>query len=109
MKTVVIKNLAQLRRELQPGRMFEVLAHQMRPDFTGQLRVVKQCQTNGLYSGLAHDLTHDISLANHGKGIWLAFNRAKDWQFEEGRCTCYDPYTHAPCMTFRVVDSATVE
>ncbi len=79
MKTV--KNLSQLKKALTVGAEFEIVEHFLKPAWTGQKRVVKYVQTNGIYSALAGEPEAELSNLNRGRGIWLPFDKASNWIF----------------------------
>ena len=80
-----IKNLAQLKRALTVGTKFKMVNH-WHEDYIGQIRVVQGVQTNGIYSGIYGDPDNTLSKLNQGKGLWMAFGKAKEWHFENGVC-----------------------
>ena len=85
-----IKNLAQLKREIQAKRPFEIVRHYVRPEFEGQIRKPNVIQTNGFYSVILDDPDHHISQANGQKGSWIDYGKASDWAFEDGLCKAFD-------------------
>lgn len=84
----MIKNLAQLKREIKVGSRFEILAHR-RTDFVGQIRVVTAVNSVGCYSVVEGEPEHEVSLANRGMGYALSWAKAPHWTFHNGVCTQY--------------------
>ena len=74
-------NFSQLKKRLSKGAKFEIVEHFLKPDWTGQKRVVKNTQTNGIYSAIDGDPDGELSNLNYGKGIWMPFNKASNWIF----------------------------
>jgi len=85
-----IKNLAQLKREIQAKRPFEIVRHYVRPEFEGQIRKPNVIQTNGFYSVILEDPDHPVSNMNGQKGSWIEYGKASDWGFEDGLCKLFD-------------------
>ncbi len=87
-KPAEIKNLAQLKRALTVGAEFEITSA-IRPDINKQLRQVKYADTTGIYS-IRPDAPDDrITLANDGRGSYLDWGKAADWDFNNGDCIAY--------------------
>lgn len=83
-----IKNLAQLKRALVVGAEFEITSA-YRPEVANQLRRVNYADTTGIYS-IRPDAPDDrVTLANDGRGSYLAWGKSSDWVFADGLCTCY--------------------
>ncbi len=95
-KPVEIKNLAQLKRALTVGTEFEIKSH-LRPEVINQIRQVKYADTTGIYS-IRPDAPDDkISTANGGRGSYLDWGKASDWEFKNGTCTLYNKgFEHTP-------------
>lgn len=86
--TAEIKNLAQLKRALVVGAEFEITSA-YRPEVANQLRRVNYADTTGIYS-IRPDAPDDrVTLANDGRGSYLAWGKSSDWVFADGLCTCY--------------------
>lgn len=85
----MIKNLSQLKKELVPGARFEIIKH-TRHECVGQTREINIANTQGFYSIIPGEPGHRISLANCGKGSWLAWSKAPYWEFEDNAATLYD-------------------
>lgn len=83
----MVKNLSQLKKALVLGARFDIVEHFNKPEWTGQKRVVKTVQTNGIYSAIAGEPDSPLSNSNYGKGIWLAFDKASNWTFDNGIAT----------------------
>ncbi len=86
---VDIKNLAQLKRALTVGAEFEITSY-IRDDVVNQWRRVKEADTVAIYS-IRPDAPDDekTTLANHGRGSYLPWEKASDWGFANGICTAY--------------------
>lgn len=86
---VDIKNLAQLKRALTVGAEFEITSY-IRGDVVNQWRRVKEADTVAIYS-IRPDAPDDekTTLANHGRGSYLPWEKASDWGFANGVCTAY--------------------
>lgn len=89
----MIKNLSQLKKELVPGAKFEILEH-TRSECVGQTREINIANTQGFYSIIPGEPVHRISLANCGKGSWLAWSKAPYWSFEGDTATLYGDEAH---------------
>lgn len=88
-KSEDIKNLAQLRRALTVGAEFEITSY-IRDDVVNQWRRVNYADTTAIYS-IRPDAPDDerTTLANHGRGSYLPWEKASDWEFANGICTAY--------------------
>ena len=86
---IEIKNLAQLKRALTVGTEFEITSY-IRDDVVNQLRRVNDADTTAIYS-IRPDVPDDKSttLANNGRGSYLPWEKASDWEFVNGSCTAY--------------------
>ena len=85
-----IKNLAQLKRGIQEKREFIIRAHRQEK-FLGQKRIPNVLKSNGFYSVISGQPEHEVSRVNHGKGSWIDFGKAAQWEFQEGTCSMYLP------------------
>lgn len=85
-----IKNLAQLKKAIQSRRSFVIVRHYVRPDFEGQIREPSTIQTNGFYSVIHGDPSHRVSQFNGGKGSWIEYGKAADWEFCGDLCKLFD-------------------
>ena len=86
-KYMPIKNLSQLKRAMQEGRVFRIIEHYVKPEYSGQLRRPGRVQTNGFYSKIADNPFHVLNTLNGCQGSYLAYGKARDWSFEDGICT----------------------
>lgn len=84
----MIKNLSQLKKKLNKGARFCVLAHG-RPECVGEEREVTYANTQGFYSIVPGNPDCRTSLANDGRGSHLWWSRAPFWEFDNGVCTLY--------------------
>lgn len=87
-----IKNLSQLKKAINSGHQFVILEHYIHPKYTGQIRKPIVTQTNGFYSADIDDIAAGIPLANSGKGVWLSYGKASDWQFDGNECILFTRY-----------------
>ena len=95
-KPVEIKNLTQLKRVLTVGTEFEIKSH-LRPEVINQIRQVKYADTTGIYSIRPDAPDDNITLANGGRGSYLDWGKASDWEFKNGACTLYNSgFEHTP-------------
>ena len=85
-----IKNLAQLKRVIQEKREFIIRAHRQEK-FLGQKRIPNVVQSNGFYAVIPGQPENEVSCINHGKGSWIDFGEAAQWEFQEGTCSMYLP------------------
>ena len=104
-----IKNLAQLKRAISGKSAFVIVKHYVRPDFEGQVRQPNVVQTNGFYSVIKGDQAHQVSQFNGGRGSWIDYGKAGDWEFEGGLCKKFDHRTNGtgerrPVWAIRFVD-----
>lgn len=73
---VAIKNLAELKRFIQPGTEFKTLYHANHADMVGLTRVVTTVQTTGFYSKIKNQPEHPFSTCNYGKWFYTNFGKA---------------------------------
>lgn len=85
----MIKNLSQLKKALVKGAEFEFVRH-CQPNLIGECRRVNCVKTTGIYSIVPDEPDNKATLANNGLGMWLAWDKASFWEFEDGTCTLYD-------------------
>lgn len=78
---MAIKNLSQLKKALAAGAMFRIEKHHLHPEMSGQIRVPNIVQTNGLYTHEYDKPDSPVSTANYGRGYWLSYGKAADWDF----------------------------
>lgn len=94
-----ITNLSQLKKALQPGAAFQIIEHFIRPEHTGEVRVITKAQTNGFYSAVKDDPSNKISKANGGLGSWCDIGKASNWTFAE---KCGGIWTATLAGTFEI-------
>jgi hypothetical protein len=97
-----IKSLAHFKREMKAGHRFKILRHFVKPEYTGQIRVPQVIQTNGMFSGNAGDRKAQVSQQNVGRGSWIAFGKASDWEFREDG-VCVQKYKGNPIWEIQVL------
>lgn len=98
---MVIKNLAQLKREIATHN-FEVVNHYVFPERCGEVRFVSKMQTNGMYTHILRNGDKTVNACNDGRGLWCGFGKAKDWEFNGELCTL--SFRGYPTWTIRVLD-----
>ena len=98
----MITNLSQLKKALTKGAKFQIVEHYIKPAWTGQKRVVKNVQTNGIYSAIDGEPGSELSNLNYGKGIWLSFDKAANWVFGNDNTATYTNVRGAKCFTLKV-------
>ena len=81
-KPVAIKNLAGLKRFIQPGVEFKTLIQKNHPDLVGQTRVVTTVQTVCFYSKVKDQPNSRFSTDNGGKGFRTDFAKADAYIFD---------------------------
>ena len=77
-----VKNLAELKRLIQPGTELVATYHNYHPDIVGLVRVVTEVQTNAFYSKIKDLPEHKYSACNHGKGFRSEFEKAGAYIFD---------------------------
>lgn len=85
-----IKTLADIKREMSNKRPYYVHNHK-NADYNGQVIVANVIQTNGVYLHAYGEPNNMFTLANNGKGSWLKYGKAKDWEIDglTGHCFLY--------------------
>ena len=81
-KPVAIKNLAELKRFIQPGVEFKMLSQKNHPDLVGLTRVVTTVQTVCFYSKIKDQPNSRFSTDNGGKGFRTDFAKADAYIFD---------------------------
>lgn len=81
-----IKNLSQLKKAIKEGHKFIIRKHYIKPEYEGQIRKPNWVLTNGFYSIENEKPDSEVTLANNGKGSWIEYGKASDWEFENGVC-----------------------
>ena len=81
-KPVAVKNLAELKRFIQPGVEFKTLSQKNHPDLVGLTRVVTTVQTVGFYSKIKDQPNSRFSTDNGGKGFRTDFAKADAYIFD---------------------------
>ena len=78
-----IKNLNQMKKAINAGRSFRVIKHYIHEDYTGQIRKPNVIQTHGFYSICENDPESRATKANGGKGVYLEYGKAGDYEFTD--------------------------
>lgn len=84
-----VTNLAQLKRTIESGTEYTIVEHYVKPRLSGTRRVPTKVQTNGYYSVVPNEPTHEVSMANGGLGYMNWYGKASDWKFEGDLITQY--------------------
>ena len=100
----MINNLSQLKKAMQKGAKFRILNHK-KPECIGEIRTVNVVQTNGFYSYVDNP-NHKSYLANDGKGLWYAYGKASDYEFDNGKISMYRNFNqvHELVMTIKMME-----
>ena len=84
----MIGTLAEVKRAVQAGIQFEIVEHFIRPECKGQIRIPAKVTKTGFYSKIKGEPEDSpMNMSNDGKGIWMPFGKASDWEFTNGICT----------------------
>ena len=75
-------NLSRVKRAVQKKKRFIIKDHHKKV-YVGQVREPHIIQSNGFYSVVADQPEHEISRVNNGKGSWIDYGKASDWDFTE--------------------------
>lgn len=86
-KPLHIKNLAELKRTIQPGVEMLTTSHAYHQDIVGLTRQVTKVQTVGFYSVIKDQPNHKYSTCNHGKGFFTGFEKASAYIFDGNTIT----------------------
>ena len=81
-KPVAVKNLAELKRFIQPGVEFKTLSQKNHPDLVGLTRVVTTVQIVCFYSKIKDQPNSRFSTDNGGKGFRTDFAKADAYIFD---------------------------
>jgi len=81
-RPIAVKNLAEFKRLIVPGREFITTDHSYHPEYIGLVRKVSKTQTTGFYSVIKDQPNHPFSGYNNGKGIYTSFEKAGDYIFD---------------------------
>lgn len=76
-----IQNLSQLKKALQLGAEYRMVAHRIHPEYIGLVRVVNKVQTNCVYSKIKDQPDHKYSQYNGGLGIRMDFMKTSHYEF----------------------------
>lgn len=86
--------LAELKRKLGVGARFEIVEHRHHPECEGTIRQVTKAAKTYIYS---KDITNPDSkwaTVNDGKGAYLNYEAAVNWEFDGDLCKYYSVLTH---------------
>lgn len=83
-----IKTLSDIKREMKNKRPYYIVDH-MRNEFIGQVRIANVIQANGVYIHEYNNPDSGVTLANNGRGSWLEYGKAKDWEIDKLTGHCY--------------------
>ena len=76
-----VKNLSQFKKAISARYAFKIVKHYIKPELSGQIRKPNKVQTNAFYSVVQGEPNNPVSLANDGKGYYLNYGKAGDWDF----------------------------
>lgn len=76
-----VQNLSQLKKALQLGAEYRIIAHRIHPEYIGLVRVVNKVQTNCVYSKIKDQPDHKYSQYNGGLGIRMDFEKPAHYEF----------------------------
>lgn len=100
----MVKNLAQLKRTIHKGSRFVIVYHH-KASCIGEERVVLQTNSVSFCSATEAQLKNGVP--NDGKGIYMWYGAAKNWEFGDELCTVYKQnLPHTPenrIMSFRLL------
>lgn len=96
-----VKNFTQLKKALAT-HCFEVVEHNVHPEYTGHVRFVAKMQTNGMYTHVLRNGDKAINGYNNGRGLWCEFGKAHDWELKGDLCTFF--WRGNPVWTIRILD-----
>lgn len=85
---MAIMNLSQLKQRAVTGAEFEIVAHR-RSDFIGQMRKITKSSTSGIYTVVPGQPDHIVSRENGGKGYYIKWGRASNWEFANSVCSLF--------------------
>lgn len=85
-----IKTLSDIKREMKNKRPYYIHNHRV-DEFIGQVRIANIVQTNGIFIHVYNEPDNRITLCNAGKGSWLEYGKAKEWEIDEltGHCSLF--------------------
>lgn len=94
----MVKNFSQMKKAFINKKKFMIVEHFYHPECNGQIRVPNVVQTNAVFSVVDGDPENKVSLANNGKGYYLAYGKASDWTFNaDGTIEC-------ECMKIKFIE-----
>lgn len=86
-RQIQVKNLAELKRAIQPGVEMLTTSHAYHQEIVGLIRQVTKVQTVGFYSVIKDQPNHKYSTCNHGKGFFTGFEKASAYIFDGNTIT----------------------
>ena len=101
---IEITNLSKLKKAIAARQPFVIIRHYIHEEYTGQVREPNVIQTNGFYSVILGDPSHEVSNYNQGRGSWLAYGKAADWTFENGVCKLFDSKFNRPVWEIKFLE-----
>ena len=106
----MVTNLSQLKKYLtREGAKFTIVEHHIKPQWTGQKRVVKTTQTNGIYSAIDGEPDNELSNLNYGKGIWMPFDKAANWTFNSDGTITNVNIRGVKAFTLKLTDESSIK
>ena len=99
-----IKTLADVKKEMKAKRPFYVVNHRVL-DYIGQIRIANIIQSNGVYLHVYGEPINPTTLANNGRGSWLEYGKASDWEIDDltGHCILYSGEHKTDNLVFEIV------
>ena len=86
----IVKNLSQFKKAISAGHAFKIVKHYYKPELSGQIRKPSIVQTNAFYSIVPGNPENPVSKANVGKGYYLQYGKAGDWDFTGDTIKLFD-------------------
>lgn len=103
---VTVKNVSQLKKALQKGAEYRVIAHRVHPEYVGLVRVVNKVQTNCVYSKIKDQPEHRYSVINYGLGVRTDFLKPDNYEFGDTVKVFLDKGNRAePSYEFEILKS----
>lgn len=101
-----VQNVSQLKRALQIGAEYRVIAHRVHPEYVGLVRVVTKVQTNCVYSRIKDQPDHICSVINRGLGVRTDFEKLSCYEFGDTVKVYFNPNDKSvPSYEFEILKS----
>ncbi len=103
-----VQNLSQLKKALQCGAEYCMVAHRIHPEYIGLVRVVNKVQTNCVYSKIKDQPDHKYSQYNGGLGIRMDFMKTSHYEFGDTvKVYCKSNDKTTPDFEFEILKAGT--